>query len=66
LVFPPGLSKLPFLVCVGLVVFIGEVWLGRQTWSLNFSFLFANLIFLVFCIFFKNEQYQYQLNEESQ
>jgi hypothetical protein len=24
------------------------------------------LIFLVFCIFFKNEQYQYQLNEESQ
>ena len=66
LVFPPGLSKLPLLVCVGLVVFIGEVWLGPQTWSLNFSFLFANLIFLVFCIFFKNEQYQYQLNEESQ
>jgi len=39
--------------------------LGFQTWSLNF-FLFVNLIFLYFIVFFENEQYQCQINEENQ
>jgi len=43
--------------------------LGRKKWFLNFIFLFFFCkfwIFEFFFVFFKNEQYQHQLNEKNQ
>jgi hypothetical protein len=45
--------SLPPFVCVGVVVFIGKVWLGPQIWCLNFILFLQILIFLYFDFFLK-------------
>jgi hypothetical protein len=62
-----------FLFCKipPLSVFRGPIFIGKNIARFSnlvpqLLFFFVNLIFLIFFVFFKNEQYQCRLNEENQ